>query len=73
MEDQQEYLNSGLKKACEAARELARCDDAAIRAVLNSLADETLAASNEILEANRSDLSRMPQSDPKYDRLLLNE
>ena len=73
MEDQQEYLDSGLAKTREAARELARCDDAAIRAVLNSLADETLAASHEILEANRSDLSRMPQSDPKYDRLLLND
>jgi glutamate-5-semialdehyde dehydrogenase len=73
MENQQEYLDSGLEKAREAARELARCDDAAIRAVLNSLADEMLAVSEEILEANRSDLSRMPQSDPKYDRLLLND
>jgi glutamate-5-semialdehyde dehydrogenase len=73
MENQQEYLDSGLEKAREAARELARCDDADIRAVLNSLADEMLAVSEEILEANRSDLSRMPQSDPKYDRLLLND
>ena len=73
MENQQEYLNRGLEKTREAARELARCDDAAVRAVLNSLADEMLAASEEILAANRSDLSRMPQSDPKYDRLLLND
>ena len=73
MEDQKKYIDSSLEKTREAARELARCDDAAIRAVLNSLADETLAASHEILEANRSDLSRMPQSDPKYDRLLLND
>jgi glutamate-5-semialdehyde dehydrogenase len=71
MEDQQAYLDNGLEKTREAARELARCDDATIRSVLNSLADRTLAASGEILEANRSDLSRMPQSDPKYDRLLL--
>jgi glutamate-5-semialdehyde dehydrogenase len=71
MEDQQAYLDKGLEKTREAARELARCDDATIRSVLNSLADRTLAASGEILEANRSDLSRMPQSDPKYDRLLL--
>jgi glutamate-5-semialdehyde dehydrogenase len=72
MKDLQEYLDTGLENTREAARELARCDDASIRAVLSSLADETLAASADILEANRSDLSRMPQSDPKYDRLLLN-
>jgi len=73
MDDLQKYLDNGLEKTREAARELARCDDAAIRAVLNSLADEMLASSEEILEANRSDLSRMPQSDPKFDRLLLND
>ena len=73
MDDLQKYLDNGLEKTCEAARELARCDDAATRAVLNSLADEMLASSEEILEANRSDLSRMPQSDPKFDRLLLND
>ena len=73
MEDQKKHIDSSLEKTREAARELARCDDAAIRAVLNSLADEMLATSEEILEANRSDLSRMSQSDPKYDRLLLND
>jgi len=72
MEDKQKYLDQGLEKVREAARDLARCDDATVQAVLNGLADRTLAASTEILEANRSDLSRMPQSDPKYDRLLLN-
>jgi glutamate-5-semialdehyde dehydrogenase len=71
MEDKQRMLGQGLENAREAARDLARCDDATIQAVLNGLADSTLAASSEILEANRSDLSRMPQSDPKYDRLLL--
>ena len=40
--------------------------------MLEALADRTLAAEAEILRANRSDLSRMPESDPKYDRLLLN-
>jgi glutamate-5-semialdehyde dehydrogenase len=43
-----------------------------VRAVLAALADRTLAAAPQILEANRADLSRMPESDPKYDRLLLN-
>jgi glutamate-5-semialdehyde dehydrogenase len=72
MSDQQQYLEQGLINAREAARELARCDDAIIRSVLESLADRTIAAEKEILQANLSDLSRMPESDPKYDRLLLN-
>jgi len=72
MEDTQKYLDQGLERAREASRELARCDDTTIRAVLNSLADRALESGKEILAANGSDLSRMPQSDPKYDRLLLN-
>jgi len=72
MSDQQQYLEQGLINAREAARELACCDDAKIRAVLEALADNTIAAEKEILQANLSDLSRMPKSDPKYDRLLLN-
>ena len=67
----QEYLEKGLISAREAARELAHCDDARICSVLESLAENTIAAEREILEANLSDLSRMPESDPKYDRLLL--
>lgn len=72
MSDQKQYLLQGLINAREAARELALCDDAIISAMLNSLADRTVAAAQEILQANLSDLSRMPVSDPKYDRLLLN-
>ena len=72
MSEQQQYLNQGLAAAGEAARELALCDDIAIRTMLESLADRTIAAEQEILQANRSDLSRMHESDPKYDRLLLN-
>jgi len=68
----QQYLEKGLIKAREAARELANCDDASIRSLLESLADRTMAAAHEILQANLSDLSRMPEADPKYDRLLLN-
>ena len=72
MIDQQIYLQQGLTKAREASRKLARCEDATIRAALETLADRTMAAEQQILQANRSDLSRMPESDPKYDRLLLN-
>jgi glutamate-5-semialdehyde dehydrogenase len=68
----QQYLEQGLINAREAARKLALCDDGTIRRVLETLAVRTLAAEKDILQANRSDLSRMPESDPKYDRLLLN-
>ncbi len=72
MADQQQYLEQGLSTAHAAAPELARCDDARIRSILETLAERTLTASRDILQANLSDLSRMPESDPKYDRLLLN-
>ncbi len=72
MSETQQYLEKGLISAREAARELALCDDGKIRSVLETLAERTIAAENEILQANLSDLSRMPESDPKYDRLLLN-
>lgn len=73
MSDQQKYLEDGLIGCREAARQLGHYNDSKIRAVLEALADRTLLAKDEILRANRSDLSRMPESDPKYDRLLLNE
>jgi glutamate-5-semialdehyde dehydrogenase len=72
MTDQQKYLEQSLRKTRDAARTLARCDDAKIRDVLESLAIRSLAAEEQILRANLSDLSRMSQSDPKHDRLLLN-
>jgi glutamate-5-semialdehyde dehydrogenase len=72
MSDQQEYLEQGLIKTREAARTLAGFDNAKIREVLEALASRTMQAEAQILEANRSDLSRMPEPDPKYDRLLLN-
>jgi glutamate-5-semialdehyde dehydrogenase len=72
MSNQHQYLEQELLRTREASRELARCDDEQIRSVLESLADRSIAAEQEILQANLSDLSRMPESDPKYDRLLLN-
>jgi glutamate-5-semialdehyde dehydrogenase len=73
MDDQQQYLENGLTRTHEAARELARCEDQAIGKVLSDLADQAMQACDDILAANKLDLARMPQSDPKYDRLLLNE
>jgi glutamate-5-semialdehyde dehydrogenase len=72
MDNTQQYLRQGLEHARDAARELARCNDETVRAVLYGLAEKALGNSDEILEANRSDLARMPEDDPKYDRLLLN-
>jgi glutamate-5-semialdehyde dehydrogenase len=72
MSDTAQYLQQGLENAREAARELAASDDATMRKVLYDLADKTLANSAEVLEANALDLARMPEEDPKYDRLLLN-
>jgi glutamate-5-semialdehyde dehydrogenase len=72
MNDRQDYLEQGLINAREASRELARIDDAKIRLLLEALAERTLAREADILQANLSDLSRMPETDPKYDRLLLN-
>jgi glutamate-5-semialdehyde dehydrogenase len=43
-----------------------------MRSVLDDLAQRAMAACDDILAANRSDLSRMPEEDPRYDRLLLN-
>jgi len=72
MNDTQKYLDQGLAAARQASRELARCSDERVRSVLNRLADLAMESADKILEANRSDLSRMPADDPKYDRLLLN-
>ena len=67
MSKTQQYLEKGLISARSAARELARCDEEMIRCLLESLADRTIVAENEILRANLSDLSRMPESDPNRD------
>jgi len=65
-------LQASLDNTRNAARHLAHCSDSAISTMLKDLADRTIAAEASILEANRSDLKRMPESDPKYDRLQLN-
>ena len=52
MNDNQTYLDRGLAAARQAARDLARCDDRAIRAVLDDLARRALAHCDDILVAN---------------------
>jgi glutamate-5-semialdehyde dehydrogenase len=70
MDDEQ--LKRNLRSTREASRTLAAFSDDQIRAVLQTLARKILSHSDQLLEANRSDLSRMDPEDPKYDRLLLN-
>ena len=60
-------------KAKEAGRTIAAISDNKRREVLLAVADDIVAESDALLEANRSDLSRMDKSSPLYDRLLLNE
>ncbi|MEM1327577.1 MAG: glutamate-5-semialdehyde dehydrogenase [Bacteroidota bacterium] len=57
----------------EASRSLAQCTAAQISAVLNDLAELTIARQTYLLQANQKDLDRMNEADPLYDRLLLNE
>lgn len=54
-----------------ASRELATFAPAAIDALLRDLADATVAATPLLLAENAKDLARMPESDPRHDRLRL--
>lgn len=59
--------------AREASRRLNLIAPQEIDNLLLRLADNTVQRTDEILAANRQDLARMDQANPKYDRLLLNE
>lgn len=62
-----------LTAAREASRRLNLIAPQEIDNLLLRLADNTVQRTGEILAANRQDLARMDQANPKYDRLLLNE
>lgn len=66
-------LQRELEATREASRHLIEHESAQIDAVLIALAEKIPAAAASLLEANRSDLARMDPSDPKYDRLMLDE
>ncbi len=58
----------------EASRKFAvSADEEQINAVLMALADELESSVAPILTANEADLAKMDRSNPKYDRLQLNE
>jgi len=56
-----------------ASRKLSLLDENTVNKVLLALADRALNDTKEILSENKKDLDRMPESDPKYDRLKLTE
>ncbi|MFO8000777.1 MAG: glutamate-5-semialdehyde dehydrogenase [Marinilabilia sp.] len=60
-----------LKLAQEAASVMVRLRDAQIRNVLMDLADDIMAQADLLLSANKKDLEQMPETDPRYDRLML--
>ena len=68
-----QVIYSQLKQLKSDARILATLSEAKINQVLLDLADFTESAADEILKANALDLERMDPSNPKYDRLLLNQ
>lgn len=67
-------MNDTFIKVREASRKFAAfaCEEK-INCVLLSLAETLESSSDAILQANSADLARMERSNPKYDRLQLNE
>lgn len=66
-------LENTFKAVQEASRKLALVKDEKINQLLHILADKTEKNIPKILKENQKDLDRMPESDPKYDRLKLTE
>lgn len=62
-----------LEKASEAVVSLNLLTDGDINAVLLAIADSLEANKEAVLTANREDLARMDNADPKYDRLKLTD
>jgi len=66
-------LENIFKSVQEASRKLATLNEEKVNQILNVLADKTEKFSAKIIAENRKDLERMPETDPKYDRLKLTE
>lgn len=60
-----------LQQTQQASAAVRRLSDAQKTALLNQLADELAAQTDHILAENQKDLDRMPDTDPKKDRLRL--
>jgi len=66
-------LESTFEAVQEASRKLALLKEDKVNQVLISLAEKAENNIERIKEENQKDLDRMPESDPKYDRLKLTE
>ena len=66
-------LESAFRAVTLASRKLVLVEESVINKLLIDLASAAIANTAYILEENRKDLARMPESDPKYDRLKLTE
>lgn len=64
--------SESFRSAQLASRTLASIDKQIINKLLLELADEAEKNETYLLNENRKDLERMPETDPRYDRLLLN-
>jgi glutamate-5-semialdehyde dehydrogenase len=66
-------LENTFRSVQAASRKLSLVPEMKINSALLMLADAALNDVASILEANKKDLDRMPESDPRYDRLKLTE
>ena len=66
-------IDKALRTVRAATHRLAGADDQKRTEVIRELALRVRKSTSELLSSNRRDLDRMDPTDPKYDRLLLNE
>jgi glutamate-5-semialdehyde dehydrogenase len=66
-------LQSTFKAVANASRKLALVDESIVNKLLQDLAEAAIANTSIILQENKKDLERMPETDPRYDRLKLTE
>ena len=66
-------LESTFMAVANASRKLALIEESTVNTILEELAEAAIANTSLILAENQKDLDRMPESDPKYDRLKLND
>jgi glutamate-5-semialdehyde dehydrogenase len=64
-------LNQVFVSVREASRQLNLLSDEKINGILIDLANKAVASTDLLLMENQKDLDRMPETDPKYDRLQL--
>ncbi|HEX6223657.1 MAG TPA: glutamate-5-semialdehyde dehydrogenase [Chryseolinea sp.] len=66
-------LKNTFKSVQEASRKLPLLKEEKVNQTLRAVAAAAEKNSDKIIEENRKDLERMPETDPKYDRLKLTE